>query len=87
MVDQGSTLSLGDAYDCSNRPISSPDVAARMTAAGVGQPQRRNVRGLLRAVRPEGANHLWRRVPSGELSIDMEADERLAEVTEQVGAS
>ena len=38
-------------------------------------------------VRPEGANHLWRRVPPGELSIDPEADERLARVTEQVGAS
>ena len=38
-------------------------------------------------VRPEGANHLWRRVPPGELSIDPEADERLVQVTEQVGAS
>jgi hypothetical protein len=42
---------------------------------------------LLWVVRPEGANHLWRRVTSGELSIDPEADERLARVTEQVGAS
>jgi hypothetical protein len=31
MVDQGSTLSLGDAYDCSNPLISPPDVATRMT--------------------------------------------------------
>jgi hypothetical protein len=27
-------------------------------------------------VRLEGAHHLWRKVPSGELSIDQEADER-----------
>src|SRR5262245_56809045 len=29
------------------------------------------------AVRPEGAKHLWRRIPPGELSIGPEADERL----------
>jgi hypothetical protein len=29
------------------------------------------------AVRPEGANHQWRRNPPGELSIDPVADERL----------
>jgi hypothetical protein len=29
------------------------------------------------AVRPEGANHQWRRNPPGELSIDLVADERL----------
>jgi hypothetical protein len=28
------------------------------------------------AVRPEGANHQWREIPPGELSIDPEADER-----------
>ena len=33
------------------------------------------------AVRLEGANHQWRKVPSGELSIDPEADERLLRVT------
>ena len=33
MVDQGSTLSLGDAYDCSNAPINPPDVATQMTKA------------------------------------------------------
>ena len=38
---------------CSNRLISSPDVAAPMTAAGVGQPRRRNVQGLLWAILPE----------------------------------
>jgi hypothetical protein len=29
------------------------------------------------AVRPEGADHQWRRIPLGELSIDPEPDERL----------
>ena len=29
------------------------------------------------AVRPEGANHQWRKIPPRELSIDLEADERL----------
>src|SRR5215217_6329887 len=32
---------------------------------------------LLLAVRPEGADHQWRRVPPGELSIDPVASERL----------
>src|SRR5712671_6051068 len=42
---------------------------------------------LLMAVRPEGANHQWRRNPPGELSIDPVADERLMRVTAWVGAS
>jgi hypothetical protein len=29
------------------------------------------------AVRPEGADYQWRKIPPGELSIDPEADERL----------
>jgi len=33
------------------------------------------------AVRPEGANHQWRRNPPRELSIDLEAGERLGRVT------
>ena len=33
------------------------------------------------AVRPEGANHLWRKKPPRELSIDLVADERLVRVT------
>src|SRR6266481_8070260 len=33
------------------------------------------------AVRPEGANHLWRKKPPRELSIDLVADERLGRVT------
>ena len=41
----------------------------------------------LLAVRPEGANHQWRKNPPGELSIDPVADERLVRVTARVGAS
>jgi len=33
------------------------------------------------AVRPEGANHQWRKIPPGELSIDPVANERLGRVT------
>ena len=38
-------------------------------------------------VRLDGAHHRWRKVPSGELSIDPVADERLVWVTAWVGAS
>jgi transposase len=38
-------------------------------------------------VRLEGAYHLWRKVPSGQLSIDPEADERLGWATGWVEAS
>ena len=38
-------------------------------------------------VRLDGAYHLWRKVPSGELSIDPEADERLGRATGLVEAS
>jgi hypothetical protein len=41
----------------------------------------------LMAVRPEGANHQWRKIPPRELSIDLEADERLSRVTGRAGAS
>jgi putative tryptophan/tyrosine transport system substrate-binding protein len=43
--------------------------------------------GPFMAVRPEGANHQWRKNPPGELSIDPVADERLVRVTAWVGAS
>jgi hypothetical protein len=33
-------------------------------------------------VRPEGADCRWTKIPSGELSIDPEADERLVRVTD-----
>jgi hypothetical protein len=39
------------------------------------------------AVRPEGANHQWRKNPPRELSIDLVADERLVRVTARAGAS
>jgi hypothetical protein len=38
-------------------------------------------------VRLEGANHQWRKIPPGEVSIDPEADERLGRVTGCAGAS
>ena len=38
-------------------------------------------------VRPEGANHQWRKIPPGELSIDPVANERLGRVTGRAGAS
>jgi len=43
--------------------------------------------GPLMAVRLEGANHQWRKIPPGELSIDPEADEQLGRVTGWAGAS
>jgi hypothetical protein len=39
------------------------------------------------AVRPEGANHQWRKNPPRELSIDLVADERLVRATARAGAS
>jgi len=36
-------------------------------------------------MRPEGANHQWRKSPSRELSIDLVADERLGRVTGWAG--
>jgi hypothetical protein len=39
------------------------------------------------AVRPDGANHQWRKIPPGELSIDPVADERLSRATGRAGAS
>jgi hypothetical protein len=39
------------------------------------------------AVRPEGANHQWRKNPPRELSIDLVAGERLGRVTGWAGAS
>jgi hypothetical protein len=39
------------------------------------------------AVRPEGANHQWRKNPPGELSIDPVADEQPVRVTARAEAS
>jgi hypothetical protein len=38
-------------------------------------------------VRLEGADHLWRKIPPRELSIDLEADERLGRAIGRAGAS
>jgi hypothetical protein len=38
-------------------------------------------------VRLEGACHLWRKIPSRQLSIDLEADERFGWVTGRAEAS
>jgi hypothetical protein len=43
--------------------------------------------GPVMAVRPEGADHQWRRVPPRELSIDLVADARFDRVTGRAGAS
>ncbi|MGA8626103.1 MAG: hypothetical protein WB686_15395, partial [Pseudolabrys sp.] len=45
------------------------------------------LRCLLMAVRPEGADHQWRKIPPGELSIDPVADERLVRATASAEAS
>ena len=41
----------------------------------------------LMAVRPEGADHQWRKIPPRELSIDLVADERFGRATGRAGAS
>jgi len=41
----------------------------------------------LLAVRPDGADHQWRKIPPRELSIDVVADERLGRVTGRAEAS
>ena len=38
-------------------------------------------------VRPDGADHQWRRVPPRELSIALVADERFGRVTDWIEAS
>ena len=50
-------------------------------------PREPKTRCRLLAVRPEGANHQWRKIPPGELSIDLVADERLGWATGRAGAS
>ena len=39
------------------------------------------------ALRPEGAKHLWRKIPPRELSIGLEADGRFGRVTGRAVAS
>ncbi len=40
-----------------------------------------------RTVRPDGAEHQWRKVPPRELSVDLVADERGGRVTGRLEAS
>ena len=40
-----------------------------------------------RTVRPEGAEHQWRKMPPRELSVDLVADERGGRVTGRLEAS
>ena len=53
-----------------------------MTGCSEGDPI-----GPVMAVRPEGADHQWRKIPPRELSIDLVADERFGRVTGRAGAS
>ena len=55
---------------------ASPAVAVRFD----------RLRWPLSLVRPEGAKHLWRRVPPSELSIELVADGRRGRVTGLVEA-
>ena len=70
--------------------------ASPTTAIIDSQTAKGAVKGGLRSTRPattparvrlDGAHHLWRKVPSRELSIDLEADERLGWATGRVEAS
>ncbi len=67
----------------------APFVASWPTAsvAGIWPARRLQRESPEMAVRPEGANHQWRKIPPRELSIDLVADERLGRVTGRAGAS
>jgi hypothetical protein len=67
------------------RTAGSPAISAPGRACGAAGAAPLECR--LLAVRPEGANHLWRKNPPRELSIDLVADERLGRVTGRAGAS
>jgi hypothetical protein len=53
---------------------------ARGNSRPYRESERRTVRTALLTVRPEGADHQWRRIPPRELSIDLVADERFGRV-------
>ena len=70
--------------------------ASPTTAIIDSQTAKGAVKGGLRSTRPgttparvrlDGARHLWRKVPSRQLSIDLEADERCGRVTGRAEAS
>jgi hypothetical protein len=83
------------------RPYTDRERALEPTVSGTGRPKstsipsvgNRSVRWpiaavcLKMAVRPEGANYLWRKNPSRELSIDLVADERPGRATGRGEAS
>lgn len=70
---------------------ASPTVAVidsqSVKSAEKGGPRSTRTATMQERVRLDGAHHLWRKVPSGELSIDPEADERLGRATGWVEAS
>ena len=70
--------------------------ASPTTAILDSQTAKGALKGGLRLIRPatmrarvrlEGACHLWRKVPSRQLSVDLEADERCGRVTGRAEAS
>ena len=68
---------LGDnAYRASPALISGKPRELRYIALGAAHSLLQCISPLL-AVRPEGANHQWRKNPPGELSIDPVAGEQL----------
>ena len=71
-----------DAYGYARGPIRGECIAEIEADVEQGGAECLNL-----AVRPEGADHQWRKIPPGELSIDPEADERLVRATARVGAS
>jgi hypothetical protein len=66
----------------SARPAGSPQIKLHRLPVGA-----KGAKCLFLAVRPEGADHQWRKIPPGELSIDPVADERLVRATASAEAS
>ena len=73
----------GVQSSCCGAAIRRTEVLKWVIRVALGAP----ARCPLLPVRPEGANHQWRKIPPGELSIDLVADERLGWVTGRAGAS
>ncbi len=72
---------LADAY--TTNPTLS---ASRAERTGVARSERGGLSQHLK-VRPEGADHQWRKMPPRELSVDLVADERGGRVTDRFEAS
>jgi hypothetical protein len=82
-----------DAYECRERAEreASP-TAAIIDSQSVKSAEKGGLASTRTAtmrakVRLEGAHHQWRKVPSRELSIDLEADERGGRATGRTEAS